>query len=55
MPQPSRYELLHKLRIAYGLATSPASRKDVLAVRILAIDVVGSIFSDEELQGVSQG
>lgn len=50
MPQQARYELLHKLRIAYGLVASPESRKNVLAIRILAIDIVGSIFSDDELQ-----
>jgi E3 ubiquitin-protein ligase HUWE1 len=50
MPQQARYELLHKLRVAYGLITSPSTRRDVLAIRILSIDVVGSIFTDEELQ-----
>ncbi|ETN37662.1 uncharacterized protein HMPREF1541_07285 [Cyphellophora europaea CBS 101466] len=49
MPKTTRYELLHKLRIAYGLLSSHG-RKDVLAIRILAINIVGNVFTDDELQ-----
>ena len=49
MPFGVRYELLHKLRIAYGLMSSAKSRRDLLAVRILAINAVGSVYPEAEL------
>ena len=49
MPDNARYELLHKLRIAYGLMSSAKNRRDLLAVRILAINAVGNVFFENEL------
>ena len=49
MPLNARYELLHKLRLAYGLVESPVSRRTLLAVRMLAISAVANIFPDTEL------
>lgn len=49
MPNDSRYELLHKLRIAYGLHESAQSRRDILAIRILGIEVIANVYLDPEL------
>ena len=49
MPYSVRYELLHKLRIAYGLMSSAKSRRDLLAVRILAINAVANVFLESQL------
>lgn len=49
MPINSQYELLHKLRVAYGLMSSNKSRRDLLAVRILAINAVANVFVEETL------
>ena len=49
MPINAQYELLHKLRVAYGLMSSAKSRRDLLAVRILAINAVGNAFLEVEL------
>lgn len=37
LPLESKYELLHKVRVAQGLATSRATREQILAIRILAL------------------
>ncbi|KIW45159.1 uncharacterized protein PV06_03566 [Exophiala oligosperma] len=47
MPANSRYELLHQLRVAYGLVTSAKTRKELLAIRLLAIMSLANVFNDE--------
>ncbi|KAK5944172.1 E3 ubiquitin-protein ligase tom1 [Knufia obscura] len=49
MPATTRYELLHKLRISYGLVTSPATRNMLLEIRLAALGVVAQVFNEEEL------
>jgi len=49
MPAATRYELLHKLRIAYGLVASPESRNLLLEVRLAALGVVAQVFNEEEM------
>ncbi|RMZ82489.1 hypothetical protein DV737_g2008, partial [Chaetothyriales sp. CBS 132003] len=50
VPAEQQYELLHKLRIAYGLmSSSPNSRQDLLAIRILAINTLANVFSNGDM------
>ncbi|EHY57695.1 E3 ubiquitin-protein ligase tom1 [Exophiala dermatitidis] len=49
MPPKARYELLHQLRVAYGLITSVKTRKELLAVRLLAISSLANVFNEPEL------
>lgn len=49
MPATTRYELLHKLRVAYGLVSSPETRKQILAIRLLAVASIGYAFKEFEL------
>ncbi|EXJ88976.1 E3 ubiquitin-protein ligase HUWE1 [Capronia epimyces CBS 606.96] len=49
MPPNARYELLHQLRVAYGLITSAKTRKELLAVRLLAISSLANVFNEPEL------
>ncbi len=49
MPAKSRYELLHQLRIAYGLTTSTKSRKKLLAIRLLSIAILANVYHEPNL------
>lgn len=50
MPPESKYELLHKVRIAQGLATSNASREQILAIRLLAITNLAFVYPEALFQ-----
>lgn len=50
VPPESKYELLHKIRIAQGLATSRASREQTLAIRLLAITNLAFIYPESIFQ-----
>lgn len=49
MPLAARYELLHKIRVAYGLLTSAESRNLLLQIRLTALCVVGQVYREDEL------
>ena len=49
MPAATRYELLYKLRIAYGLLASPESRNLLVEIRLAALGVVAQVFNEEEM------
>ncbi|KIX02120.1 uncharacterized protein Z518_08059 [Rhinocladiella mackenziei CBS 650.93] len=49
LPSKARYELLHQLRVAYGLITSVKTRKELLAVRLLSIASLANVFNEPEL------
>jgi E3 ubiquitin-protein ligase HUWE1 len=48
-PQAFRYELLHKLRVAYGLITSSDARRHILAIRLLAYASLAYILPEAAL------
>nr|KAK5448968.1 E3 ubiquitin-protein ligase tom1 [Exophiala xenobiotica] len=48
MPPKVQYELLHQLRVAYGLMTSPKTRKELLAIRLLAIMSLANVLVEAE-------
>ncbi|KAF7512007.1 hypothetical protein GJ744_002720 [Endocarpon pusillum] len=50
VPKSSYYELLHKLRVAYALLGAVESRRELLAVRILAVSNLAYISSDSTFQ-----
>ena len=50
VPKSSHYELLHKLRVAYALLGTVQSRRELLAVRILAVSNLAYISSDSTFQ-----
>jgi E3 ubiquitin-protein ligase HUWE1 len=50
VPKSSYYELLHKLRVAYALLGNVQSRRDLLAVRILAVSNLAYVSSDATFQ-----
>lgn len=50
VPKSSYYELLHKLRVAYALLGTVQSRRELLAVRILAVSNLAYISSDSTFQ-----
>lgn len=52
MPPSARYDLLYKLRIAYGLresAESAESKRLLLQIRLNAICIVGQVYTEDEL------
>ncbi|KAK5053102.1 hypothetical protein LTR84_002076 [Exophiala bonariae] len=49
MPAKAKYELLHQLRIAYGLMTSSKTRKELLAIRLLSIASLANVLGEIEL------
>ncbi|RMZ91622.1 hypothetical protein DV736_g1142, partial [Chaetothyriales sp. CBS 134916] len=49
VPPEQQYELLHKLRVAYGLMSSYQSRQELLAIRILAINTLANVFSNSDM------
>lgn len=46
VPPESKYELLHRVRIAQGLATSSFSREQILAIRILAVTNLAHVYPE---------
>lgn len=50
VPQGSRYDVLNRFRIAYALSTSPETRRQILAVRILAIANLAYIYPETMFQ-----
>ncbi|KAL4979162.1 hypothetical protein BDW66DRAFT_118973 [Aspergillus desertorum] len=50
VPDDSKYELLNKIRIAKGLATSRSTREQILAIRILAITNLAYIYPEPLFQ-----
>ncbi|KAL4738324.1 hypothetical protein BDV11DRAFT_138750 [Aspergillus similis] len=50
VPDDSKYELLNKIRTAKGLATSQATREQILAIRILAITNLAYIYPEPLFQ-----
>jgi E3 ubiquitin-protein ligase HUWE1 len=49
MPAKVRFELLHQLRVAYGLATSAKTRKQLLEIRLLSISCLANVCSEPDL------
>ena len=49
MPAKVRYELLHQLRVAYGLITSTRTRKELLAIRLLSIASMANVLNEPDL------
>ncbi|EXJ63936.1 E3 ubiquitin-protein ligase HUWE1 [Cladophialophora yegresii CBS 114405] len=49
MPPKVRYELLHQLRVAYGLAASGKTRKQLLEIRLLAVACLANVCSEPDL------
>lgn len=50
VPQEQRYELLNRLRIAYALSTSPETRRQILAIRLLAITNLAYVYAENVFQ-----
>ncbi|KAK2731309.1 hypothetical protein FQN55_004780 [Onygenales sp. PD_40] len=50
LPKDARYELLSRLRVAYALATSTATRRQILSTRILAITNLAYVYSETTFQ-----
>ena len=50
VPPESKYELLHKIRIAQSLATSNDSREQILAIRLLAITNLAFVYPEALFQ-----
>ena len=49
MPAKVRYELLHQLRVAYGLTTSNKTRTELLAIRLLAVATLANVYNEADL------
>ncbi|PYH45250.1 E3 ubiquitin-protein ligase TOM1 [Aspergillus saccharolyticus JOP 1030-1] len=50
VPDDSKYELLHRIRTAQGLAASRESREQVLAIRILALTNLAYVYPEPLFQ-----
>ena len=50
VPAPVHYDLLHKLRTAYGLIHSSTTRRQLLAIRLLAIANLAYVLPDGQFQ-----
>jgi len=50
VPSESKYDFLHKIRVAQGLSTSPSSRLQILATRILAITNLAYVYPEAVFQ-----
>ncbi|KAI9760741.1 MAG: GTPase-activating protein [Chaenotheca gracillima] len=50
VPQENRFDLLHRLRVASALTESVNSRRDILAIRILAITNLAYIYPELTFQ-----
>ncbi|PYH96257.1 ubiquitin-protein ligase [Aspergillus ellipticus CBS 707.79] len=50
IPDDSKYELLHRIRTAYGLATSNSTREQILAIKILALTNLAYVYPETFFQ-----
>ncbi|KAF7592465.1 hypothetical protein BBP40_000246 [Aspergillus hancockii] len=50
LPDDSKYDLLHKIRTAQGLAASSSSREQILAIRLLAITNLAYVYPESLFQ-----
>ncbi|KAF7160404.1 hypothetical protein CNMCM5623_005959 [Aspergillus felis] len=50
LPDESKYELLHRVRTAQGVATSNSTREQILAIRILAVTNLAYVYPDTLFQ-----
>ncbi|PWY87297.1 ubiquitin-protein ligase [Aspergillus sclerotioniger CBS 115572] len=50
VPDDSKYELLHRIRTAQGLATSSSTREQILAIRILALTNLAYVYPEALFQ-----
>jgi E3 ubiquitin-protein ligase HUWE1 len=50
LPDDSKYELLHRIRTAQGLAVSSSSREQILAIRLLAITNLAYVYPESLFQ-----
>ncbi|TPR03887.1 hypothetical protein CAN33_002380 [Aspergillus niger] len=50
VPDDSKYELLHRIRTAQGLATSDSTREQILAIRILALTNLAYVYPEPLFQ-----
>jgi E3 ubiquitin-protein ligase HUWE1 len=50
LPDESKYELLHRIRTAQGVATSNFTREQVLAIRILAVTNLAYVYPETLFQ-----
>ncbi|KAF7117728.1 hypothetical protein CNMCM5793_006884 [Aspergillus hiratsukae] len=50
LPDESKYELLHRIRIAQGVATSDSTREQILAIRILAVTNLAYVYPETLFQ-----
>ncbi|RAL03966.1 E3 ubiquitin-protein ligase TOM1 [Aspergillus ibericus CBS 121593] len=50
VPDDSKYELLHRVRTAQGLATSSSTREQILAIRILALTNLAYVYPEALFQ-----
>ncbi|KAL1959539.1 hypothetical protein VTO42DRAFT_1984 [Malbranchea cinnamomea] len=50
VPHDLKYELLNRLRIAYALSTSPETRRQILAIRMLAITNLAYVYPESVFQ-----
>ncbi|RLM00811.1 hypothetical protein CFD26_108395 [Aspergillus turcosus] len=50
LPDESKYELLHRIRTAQGVATSDFTREQILAIRILAVTNLAYVYPETLFQ-----
>jgi E3 ubiquitin-protein ligase HUWE1 len=50
LPDESKYELLHRIRTAQGVATSNSTREQILAIRILAVTNLAYVYPESLFQ-----
>ncbi|GIJ81976.1 hypothetical protein Asppvi_000479 [Aspergillus pseudoviridinutans] len=50
LPDESKYELLHRVRTAQGVATSNSTREQILAIRILAVTNLAYVYPETLFQ-----
>ncbi|GIC90824.1 E3 ubiquitin-protein ligase TOM1 [Aspergillus udagawae] len=50
LPDESKYELLHRIRTAQGVATSNSTREQILAIRILAVTNLAYVYPETLFQ-----
>ncbi|KAI9804681.1 MAG: hypothetical protein M1833_006756 [Piccolia ochrophora] len=50
MPKETRYDLLTRLRVAFGLTESPSTRREILGIRLLAITNLAYVYPEQVFQ-----
>ena len=50
IPSPSRYDFLNRVRTAHAITTSIHTRRQIVAVRILAVTCLAHIYPEEQFQ-----